>query len=676
MSSSFLFRPNPQRSARENVEAFVAFCKDKLTVFGRELRWEDNNWKPPGVSFGNLDQTTRSLDPKNLMKEPFRSFAKAYFRYQQGLAPTKSRTELQALRCIERALEHSGMAPEVPSITLATLDLAAKLAQEHYSPGAAYRTGGEIERLAKFITDKQLVRGRIDWRSPLKRPDDVVRTGTEAKIRREAKLPSSEALDALAEIFASNPKIDRDIFTTSATAMLLAAPSRGSALLCLLEQCEIAEQKRDGSPAYGWRFPSDKGAQPSIKWIPDVFADVAKEAIARIRAITDEGRRLAKWLESHPEEFYRHSKCPDLPEDQALSVTEVAAAIGIGPKDEQYCRYELKRLGFSTEPFKYTLRSLNQWVHTQLPEHFPWLDRERGVKYSNALFCFRAKQLRTDMPASPVVLAPININILNNDLCSRETKPGYITQSIFDRYGYDRPEQPLKLTSHQFRHLLNTIAQRGGLSQSEIARWAGRVDTKQNRAYDHMSEFELVDMLRSHDARLTLDRPLEEIAHRLAKLIPITRQEFNTLTTPTAHITEFGFCVHDFVMAPCQRFRDCLNCTEQVCIKGDRRIDRIRARYAQVMELKERAEREIASGSWGADRWYEIHDLTAKRLSELISILESADVPDGAIVRLRNDHEFSRVRMVLESKRKRKTRSTSQNSRSKALVKTDGKASH
>ncbi|EKD74304.1 MAG: hypothetical protein ACD_45C00005G0009 [uncultured bacterium] len=65
----------------------------------------------------------------------------------------------------------------------------------------------------------------------------------------------------------------------------------------------------------------------------------------------------------------------------------------------------------------------------------------------------------------------------------RERRPQKIAKSR---------ENSTPIDTHQFRHLLNTMAQRDGLSQSEIARWSGRADIKQNRVYDHMSEFELV----------------------------------------------------------------------------------------------------------------------------------------------------------------------------------------
>ncbi len=173
---------------------------------------------------------------------------------------------------------------------------------------------------------------------------------------------------------------------------------------------------------------------------------------------------------------------------------------------------------------------------------------------------------------------------------------------------------------------------------------------KQNRVYDHMSEFELVDMIRSHDKSLTLAQPLEEIAEQIAKKIPMTRQEFNTLAMPTAHITEYGFCIHDFTMSPCQRFRDCLNCTEQVCIKGDRRIVRLKERHAAVEKLRDKAAQETQEGTSGADRWFQIHDLTEKRLRELIGIMENPNIQSGAIIKLRNENEFSPLRRAIEAK--------------------------
>jgi hypothetical protein len=131
-------------------------------------------------------------------------------------------------------------------------------------------------------------------------------------------------------------------------------------------------------------------------------------------------------------------------------------------------------------------------------------------------------------------------------------------------------------------------------------------------------------------------------------------------------------------MSTCQRYRDCINCTEQVCIKGDKRLDRMRVRYSQIKQLKQRAEEAIAEGSAGADRWYEIQALTEVRLAALIAILEDPSIEDGTIVRLNNENEFSPLRRALEAKTgsKQNAGMTSKLTHKKALKgKSNGKAS-
>ena len=50
---------------------------------------------------------------------------------------------------------------------------------------------------------------------------------------------------------------------------------------------------------------------------------------------------------------------------------------------------------------------------------------------------------------------------------------------------------------------------------------------------------------------------------------PVTYQELGVDRLGTAKSTLYGICVHDYAMAPCQKQRECMNCKEHVCIKGD-----------------------------------------------------------------------------------------------------------
>ncbi|MDE2420851.1 MAG: integrase [Gammaproteobacteria bacterium] len=650
MAEIIQFVPKKSAEVAENLNDFIQRCRFELTVFDANLDWDANNWPSAGVSFGNLEHKSRILAVENVMKPPFIEFAKAYFRYRQGHNPTTAKGEMTALKCLERALESSHGRADILDLNMAVLDEAATLARERYAAGSAYHAGRELAELALFVSEKRLTHSWLDWKNPNQRPTDTIRTGKKAKEIREKKLPNEEALDNLAEIFAYNPTKPRDIFTSSVCAMLLCAPSRVSEVLSLPFDCEVWETQRNGKKVYGWRFQPGKGGSPMIKWIPESMESIAQEAIKRVKLLTNEARAIAKWHEANPELFYRHKNCPDVSEDQPLSVVDASLALGITVSTERQCRRELRRFKLSDQEGGNTLSSLNKWVRNDLPKDFPWFDKARGLRYSDALFCLQAKQLRPDMPASPVMVWQPTNNTVNDDLETFQDGE-YARPSLFDRFNNNTESaNALKMTSHQFRHLLNTMGQRGGLSQSAIARWSGRADMKQNRTYDHMTEYELVDMLRTHDPALSLDRSLEEVANQIAAKLPMTRQEFNALTIPTAHVTEYGFCVHDFTMSPCQRFRDCLNCTEQVCVKGDRRITRLKDRYADVQRLTSQAEAEISKGTAGADRWYQIHHLTEMRLKDLIAILENPEIQDGAIVKLRNANEFSPLRRAVEAK--------------------------
>lgn len=635
------FAPRHTRNVEANLRAFIKYCRHSIAVYGGDLNWEQNCWRGTGFTFGNIEHRGRVLCSELVMRQPFLDFAKAYCRYQEGLYPRSGVRKIIALRCVERALVMRGNAPSVTDISGRVLDHAVTLGREAYSAGVAYAVGRELALLASFLREKGLTKAHLDWKNPVARPNSVVRTGAAARQRQLSKLPSDTVLEALAAIFASRPTEARDIFTSSVAAMLLCAPCRISELLSLPADCEVWEARRDGKRAYGWRFQPGKGGVSGIKWIPSSMESLAIEAIARVRRVTEDARRLAGWLEDAPQLFYRHLDCPAVSEETLLGAEEIAAALDLSG-DRRVAKGQLNGRGLSQSPYSYTLSDLNRWARTYLPRQFPWFDVRRRLRYRDALFAFLRGQLRTDVIfPCPVRLERPTVNVFNTDLRRKADGKG---KSIFMRHGWDAS---LKVSSHQFRHYLNTLAQRGGLSQAELARWSGRTDVRQNRAYDHMSEFELVDMLRSRDPALSFDRPMQEIAQRLAERIPMTQQEFNGLAAPTAHVTEFGFCVHDFVMSPCQRFRDCLNCTEQVCIKGDQRLERLKHRLEQVSNLCKRASIEIANGTAGADRWYDIHAKTETRLRQLIAILEEPSVPDGTIVRLHDPDEFSPIRRAL-----------------------------
>ncbi|MAH14474.1 MAG: integrase [Sphingomonadaceae bacterium] len=631
MAEIFVFTPRHEIAAAENMSEFITSCREKLSLYEPHFDWNEHIWGAAGVTFGNIDQKYVSGGLKSVLAQPFLDFAKAYVRYRQTHAPNKHHSEMKALKCVERALVNLTGRADPSEITIGVLDAAQDIAREHYK--APYAAGREIAALARFLTDHRLVGRSLDWRSNIKRPTDTVRTGIKAKEKRESKLPNEEAVHAIAAIFASNPTEPDDIFVTSTVAMLLCAPSRISEILELSEDCEVEEMKRDGTLAYGWRFRPKKGGAPMIKWIPDAMVDVAKAAIARVRTITQPAREFAAWIEARSDDPFPHLQ-RQLGDKMNVSRDEVRRLVG--------------QASLSSLTFKYVageevvqIEDLRVWTKelvVQRHPSFPYIDDESTIKWSERLYCFHRNQLHRGRSVVSLSLWAPDNNALNDRLTANSAK---VKSSFFTRHGFNEGRDVLGITSHQFRHLLVTMSHRGGLSTSEIARWRGSKDHRQNRAYNQRSEFELVAMLRENDPALTKSKSEIEIAEQIKMALPVTTAEFNALEKPTAHITELGFCIHDFVMSPCQRFRDCLNCTEQVCVKGDRRLEGLREQLSLVEDQIESAKEGAADGLYGADPWTQIQTQTRDRLKNLIEIMEDPSVPAGALVRLANPREFS-----------------------------------
>lgn len=628
----FVFQPRHDRDAEANLKQFVSECRERLTVFGPDLDWDCHHWPAAGVMFSRLGQTSRVAERATPMAQPFADFAKSYFRYKRGLAPTQAAFDIQALRCLEAALVSVKGKADPLLVNVPVMDEAARLARENYT-GAAYGVGRELSKVNTFVVEHRLAAHAAPWKNPIKRKSDTVRTGPTAAKERERKLPKQAAIDSIAAVFASKPTDPKDIFLTSVSALLLCAPSRISEILELSVDCEVEELTRSGEARYGWRFRPKKGAPPFVKWIPTTMVDLAKEAMRRLRELSAAARRLAGWYEDQPHLLYRHESCPPCGEDEVVSSATLDLALG----GINYRKDAVRFAAASSRPK--TFRTANMWARSLLPLGFPWFDKDKTLKWRDALFCLPRHIFRESRRASLLLLWQPSNNTLNDIACKFET-------SFFRRHRTPGGEV-IKLTSHQFRHLLSTLSNRGGLSQAELAQWAGRTDPRQNRVYDHVSEYELVDMLRNNDPSLALGKDQEQILERLSRLTPLTPSEFNKLTVPTAHITEIGFCIHDFIMSPCQKFRDCINCTEQVCIKGD-------PRNKLVPELLAVAQRQIdaASAAVGdevrlADRWLAVQTQTAARLKGLDDIMNDPDVPVGSMVRLANPSEFSPVRRAL-----------------------------
>ena len=115
----------------------------------------------------------------------------------------------------------------------------------------------------------------------------------------------------------------------------------------------------------------------------------------------------------------------------------------------------------------------------------------------------------------------------------------------------------------------------------------------------------------------------------------VSRSEFKSLGLTAAHTTDYGYCVHDFASEPCQVYRDCINCEEEECVKGDEEKEaNLRKLKIETEYLLGQAREALGEEEFGADTWVKHQQLTLERVDALLSILEDPAIPVGARIRL------------------------------------------
>lgn len=667
MADIIHFTPRAELDAEANLRAFIDACRTELTVFGPQLVFDDNVWDVSDtIRLKGRNHRTHlvfsSWETVNdkvptAMPEPFLSFAKAYLRYQQALRPVVGLgNRLTALRALGAALSEMGAGGSVTSVGPEVLNRAAQLTKQKFPDGFGYRVGVQLEMIADFLADKGFLSVPSSWRNPIRRPSGTVRVGKEFDEERQAKLPSSTALWALANAFrlATEPS---DVLVCSVAAILCSAPDRINEVLLLELHCEVTQTiPSTGDVAYGLRWRPSKGAEPMVKWVVPSMADVVREALSNIRKVTQEARAVAMWYEKHPGQIFLPPHLEHLRSRERLLMAELSDVLFVEPVGRcvarEWCISNEVKMLKTNGKLSVAFSDVEAAVLARLPRGFPIANKAQDLSYSDALCLIRRNALHANKATYRCVIDLVEQGDINSRL-GAGSKFGI--RSVFDRFGFTEDDgSPIRITSHQFRHYLNTLAQAGGLSQLDIAKWSGRKDVGQNKAYDHVSDRDVMAMLR--EAVVDKTRMCGPLAKQ-SRVALIPRDEFARLKIKTAHTTEFGYCIHDFSQRPCETHRDCVNCDEQVCIKGDEfREAKIRRHREETRELLAFANAANDEGDVSANRWVEHQQKTLERLDQLCSILEDPRVPQGAVIQLSGVVPASRLEQAAEERKARATR--------------------
>ncbi len=659
MSNVVTFVPRADLTAQENLDGFVDVARNKLQIFGSNLPFDENRWpldieltgRRAGVYavFSDWDTAGRRAGWVP-MPEPFLRFAKAYFRYQHAMRPTNDFSKrLAVLRALCKSLSETGTT-NVIFIDESILTRAVNLISENFEKSGAYRAAQQLEMLSNFLDENGLATVPLHWNHALKRPEGVDRVGDDFEKRRNEKLPSPAALNAIAQIYrlADDPSTT---LVTSLCAIMLCAPDRVSEITWQRNDCEHRDTDRDKKPIYGLRYWPEKGADPQIKWILPSMVSICEEALSKVRKLTEGARNVARWYEERwpnerPKQLYLPPELEHLRGNSELTMRQISQIVFLGVENRltgrQWCDKENIPHFRKERTDVAAFDDIEKVLLQMLPSGFPILSAELGLKFSEALCVVPFNFFHSQRSNYRSVIMAVSSDDLNSRLGGRSDTG---IKSIFQAYEFKEDDgSDIDVNTHQFRHYLNTLAQTGGLSELDIQKWSGRKDIGQNRAYDHESGRDLLK--RMHDtfgevAVFSTSTPPEPAKDLIA------RRESAKLKLEAAHTTEFGYCIHNFTFSPCQIHRDCLNCDEQVCVKGEAAKEaNLRLLRDETLSLVAAAEAAVKAGELGANAWLEHQKLTLSRAEELLAMIDNPAVEPGAIIRLTQVRPASRIRQA------------------------------
>ncbi|PSJ59877.1 hypothetical protein [Pseudaminobacter soli (ex Li et al. 2025)] len=665
----YTLSPDTLMLARDRVLDFIRLAREEITALIPSEQWDEDMWLVAGefdekgqnhghriLAFYNSDATTSSQqvvrgDPLHPL---IKDFAKAYIRYMHSTSPvaySNTRRRMGAIEFIEAAFRKLGCEPAIERLNVVILNEAVELARHGVGAGRYYQFASSIQAVYRFCMARHFLDAPFQWKHGVQKPKDASEAiGEAAKERRDEKLPTPEAFHALAKVFrTSTTFIDR--LYSSICAICVSIPIRAHEVLQLRLDCEVegrvvSPETGEEVETYGIRVWPGKGNPPQVKWVPTVMVSVVREAVQRLRTMCASARELAAWYERNPGQLW-------LPENlescrKSGWVPIVALTDVMGYLDPSAIRKRLRHLKVEQTFESARLSSLAPALLDLMPTDFPHFNGDKDQRYSETLIVLFNNEGHAQRGTCPALLDKATVSSFGHWLSGHENGKW---PSVFEVHGFtERDGSRIKITTHSFRHWLNTVAQFKGLSDLDIAKWSGR-NIEQNKTYNHVTSEEILSQIRKALDDGTASGPMFEATRIQGPNRPVDPRDFVEAQLGSALVTDVGICVHDYSLLPCQAHGNCVGCSENVFIKGDpkhrenieQRLDLANVQLAHALEA-------MGEEFHGSDRWVDAHRRNIDRMKRMLAIHNDPSIPDGTVVALPDGSPDNEVAMALRDR--------------------------
>jgi hypothetical protein len=571
-------------------------------------------------------------------------------RLNRGVESGPQRVFLRASRYLYAALPLP-VRHDPTRIALGHFLAAENAIVEREKPSSAYRAATFLEEFARTLDRHGVCRIPIEYRSRVKRPTEHVDRTSSTFEQRVKGLPTTDVLNALAAI-SNDPEIEErpfDLLRVRIAEILLVCGFRIGEVLSLPAVTLVREPvldaagqaRRDattGEPIVrlGLRYWPEKGGEPVVKWVPTVANPLVARAVEDIERICKPARDNALWLEAHPDDVNL-----DVFPDEHVSLRRATEMLGLAENSFRSWINKGNRGGDRVIAGKgkdaYVIGSdlrtaiasdrYDKPVLVRADGHRQWVGQSLIVVFLNASSDVRA--------SNHFISMPVIWGQMNDFLCGRSIVP-----SIFERRQYlDDERKPYRIKSHDFRRLLNMIAQRGGLTQTEIAQWMGRRRIADNAAYDLRTPTEMAAEMRELVAR---NEVYGVIADQVRALPEAERGTFLEARLAMSHTTPHGQCASNIAESPCATAMSCLGgCRQYLRRKGDvkSRESLLRIERKTLIALNN-AREAMTAGKFNAENWVRAQETILKTTRAALAIDDDPSANIGDLRHVSPDGPF------------------------------------
>lgn len=515
-------------------------------------------------------------------------------------------------------------------------------------PSSAYRAATHLEELSRILDRHGVCRIAIGYRAQIKRPTAHVDRTSATFEQRVKELPEAVVLDALATISNDPEALENpfDLLRARITEILLVCGFRIGEALTLPADTLVRERVLDeagnvrldaltGNPIerLGLRYWPEKGGDPVVKWILTIANPLILRALADIDRVCKAARENATWLAAHPGDVNL-----DCAPNERVSLSDASEMLGIVPSSFRNWLNTGKRGGqqlvIDNDGHPYILGADLRSSIASDRYNKPVLVRENGKRQllGESLIVIFLHESTIARGTNRFISMPLIWGQMRGFLCGYGNLP-----SIFERRNFLADDgRPFRIRTHDFRRLENVIAQRGGLTQIEIAQWMGRRRISDNAAYDLRTPTEMAVEMRELIAK---NEVYGIIAEQVRALPEVERSSFLQNRLAMSHTTPLGNCASNIAENPCATAMSCLGgCRQYLRQKGDvksreslRRIER-----ETLVALKNSREA-MALGKFNAENWVRAQETILKTVRAALAIDDDALTIEGEIVRVNPD---------------------------------------